>query len=153
MFSSLISNCEFFCLEHRKAVTVSFVHNTKRTCYSLGLRPANSWGGAMHGGGGVTLCLHHCPSRGQGCRRTPGGHCHTGEGCVTLQMTDGREERDRHILSKPHVYWIQNRRSRKENQRTQRRTFYPWMETTHQSLHISLWFPGWRFHLKNMTHV
>lgn len=46
------------------------------------------------GGGGATMCLHHCPSTGQGCRRTPGDHCHTGARCVTLQMTNRQEERD-----------------------------------------------------------
>ena len=59
------------------------------------------------------MCLHHCPSTGQGCRRTPGDHCHTGARCVTLQTTNRQEERDTpsvnnmftaHKQSKQHVY-------------------------------------------------
>lgn len=38
--------------------------------------------------------LHHCPSTGQGCRRTPGDHCHTGARCATLHTTNRQEERD-----------------------------------------------------------
>lgn len=40
------------------------------------------------------VCLHHCPSTGQGCRRTPGDHCHTGARCATLQTANRQEERD-----------------------------------------------------------
>lgn len=51
-----------------------------------------SRGGAT--GGGAAVCLHHCPSTGQGCRRTPGDHCHTGARCATLQTTNRQEGRD-----------------------------------------------------------
>lgn len=44
--------------------------------------------------GGATVCLHHCPSTGQGCRRTPEGHCRTAARCVILQSGDRQEERD-----------------------------------------------------------
>lgn len=60
--------------------------------------------------GGATVCLHHCPSTGQGCRRNPGDHCHTGARCVTLQTTN-RQERDTSSVNSRFTGSNQTRRS------------------------------------------
>lgn len=124
----------------------------------------SGWG-YMHGGG-ATLCLHHCPSRGQGCRRTPADHCHTGARCVTLRRTDRQEERDRHVLSKHDVCSVNTtfspltsclldpNKTRGSSDTAGRKTrgqnvWIPLsLEKTHRSPHTSPPSPGWRFHLK-----
>lgn len=102
------------------------------------------------------MCLHHCPSTVQGCRRTPVDHCHTGARCVTLQTTNRQEERDTSSVNnmfttcKQHVYWIQtNKHSRKETDHTTHDS--PTKKTTHRSPRILWPSPGWRFHLTGNT--
>lgn len=68
-------------------------------------------GGVKLHWGGVTVCLHHCPSTDQGCRRTPGDHCHTGARCVTLQTTNRQEERDTSSVNNMFTGYKQTRRS------------------------------------------
>lgn len=72
-------------------------------------------GGVTWPWGGVTFCLHHCPSTDQGCRRTPGGHCHTEARCATLRWHTGRRKETSTssvnicLLSKHHVYRVRTR--------------------------------------------
>lgn len=139
------------------AADVSFV-NIEMTCRLLRVQRKALRGGATRGGGGATWCLHHCPSTGQGCRRTPGDHCHTGARCVTLQTTNRQEERDTSSVNNMFTTCLLDT-NKPEGVQTQQEGGNTGVcsgsdpETTHRSPRISSQSPGWRFHLTQWNKI
>lgn len=110
-----------------RGVTLSFCRRFLRRCRHGGVYKGR---GYRAGGGGATVCLHHCPSTGQGCRRTPGDHCHTGARCATLQTTNRQEERDTSSVN--NMFTDTNKQTRRSSDTAGRKP----EDTTHESVQV-----------------